>query len=166
MLDNLLADVRYAVRRLKARTTYTLLAVLTLALGIGGTAAVFGIARPILFDPLPYAHEAELTEFWFGGSWTEQEFLHLRGNFPGYLAVAAYRPSDFTRRDGDAPAQLLTGISASAELFDVLGASPMIGRTFSPGDDATGAEPVAVLSYGLWQEMGADETPDRQPYHD
>lgn len=154
MLKYVIADVRFAMRRLRSRTSYALLAVLTLALGIGGTAAVFGVARPILFDPLPYANERELTEFWFGGSWTEQEFVYLRGKFPGYRAVAAYRPTDFTRREGDGPAQLLGGIAGSAELFDVLGAAPMAGRTFREGDDVIGAEPVAVLSYGLWQEMG------------
>ena len=63
MLKSLFADVRYAARRLRARPSYTLLSVLTLALGIGGTAAVFGIARPIMLDPLPYANADQVASF-------------------------------------------------------------------------------------------------------
>lgn len=156
MLTSWIADVRYAARRLRARPVYALLAVLTLALGVGGTAAVYGIARGLLFDPLPYAHERELGVFWEKSDWTEEEFLHLRGRFPGFSQVALYRARDVISREGDAPARLIPGISASAELFDVLGARPMLGRAFREGDDAEGAEPVAVLSYGLWQEFGGD----------
>lgn len=151
-----IADVRYATRRLRARPAYAMLAALTLALGVGGTAAVYGIARGLLFDPLPYAHERELGVFWEKTDWTEEEFLHLRGQFPGFRQVALYRAGDVILKEGDAPARLMPGISASAELFDVLGARPLLGRAFRVGDDAEGAEPVAVLSYGLWQELGGD----------
>jgi len=154
MLKSWITDARYAARRLRARPAYTILAVLTLALGIGGTAAVYGIARPLIFNPLPYANANEVGSFWMPFSWTEEEFLSLRGNFPGFRAVAMYTQGDVTMREGDAPARLLPGISASAELFDVLGARPLIGRAFQAGEDAQGAEPVAVLSYGLWQELG------------
>src|SRR5690348_12598125 len=122
LMQNVLADTRYAARRLRARPVYLLVAVLTLALGIGGTAAVFGIARPLMFDPLPYANAREVGMFWMPGWWTEEEFLYLRGRFTGFREVAAYRPGDVTLRQGDAPARLLTGITASSELFDVLGA--------------------------------------------
>lgn len=154
MLKHWFTDARYAARRLRARPTYTLLAVLTLALGIGGTAATFGIARPLIIDPLPYANANEVGSFWMPGWWTEEEFLYLRGRIPGFRAVAAHRPGDVTMRDGTAPARLLPGLTTSAELFDVLGARPLIGRALQQGDDITGAEPVAVLSYGLWQELG------------
>ncbi|MFL5574492.1 MAG: ADOP family duplicated permease [Gemmatimonadaceae bacterium] len=158
MLTSWITDARYAARRLRARPGYTLLAVLTLALGIGGTAAVYGIARGPLFDPLPYANEREVGIFWMTGSWTEEEFLFLRGRIPGFRAVAAYRSGDVTLREGDAPTRLVPGIASSAELFDVLGARPLLGRGFRAGDDVQGAEPVAVLSYGLWQELGGDRS--------
>ena len=156
MLSSWITDARYAARRLRARPTYTILAVLTLALGIGGTTAVFGVARPLLFEPLPYAHEREVAAFWMPGYWTEEEFLHLRGRIPGFRAVGAWRPGDVTMRAGDAPARLVPGLTTTAELFDVLGAPPLLGRGFQPGDDAQGAAPVALLSYGLWQELGGD----------
>jgi predicted permease len=156
MLTNWITDARYAVRRLRTRPAYTIVAVLTLALGIGGTAAVFGIARPLIFDPLPYANADSVAIFWFSGSWNEREFTELRGKFPGFRNVAAYRPGDVTMRDGDAPSRRIPGIGTSTELFDVLGVRPFLGPGFSKGEDAQTAEPVAVLSYGLWQELGAD----------
>ena len=154
MIATLTSDARYATRRLTARPAYTLLAVLTLALGIGGTAAVFGIARPVLLEPLPYANADSVASFWFKFSWNEREFTELRGQFPGFRNVAFWTGGAVTMRDGDAPARLIPGIRASHELFDVLGARPFIGRGFQPGDDAQTSEPVAVLSYGLWQELG------------
>jgi hypothetical protein len=100
MLQTWIADARYAVRRLRARPTYSLLAVLTLALGIGGTTAVFGIARPLLLDPLPYANADQVVTFWMGGWWTEEEYLFLRDKFSGFVAVGAQRPGDVTMREG------------------------------------------------------------------
>ena len=154
MIATLMSDARYAFRRLTSRPGYTLLAVLTLALGIGGTAAVFGIARPVLLEPLPYANADEVGMFWFDRSWNEEEFTYIRGRVPGFQLVAAHRGLDVTMRDGDAPARLIRTQRATRELFDVLGATPLIGRGFQEGDDAQTAEPVAVLSYGLWQELG------------
>jgi putative ABC transport system permease protein len=156
MLQTWIADARYAARRLRARPTYTLLAVLTLALGIGGTTAVFGIARPLLLDPLPYANADQVVTFWMGGWWTEEEYLYLRDKFTGFTAVGAQRPGDVTMREGDAPSRLIPGRQVTAELFDVLGARPMLGRSFRKGDDVQGAEPIAVISYGLWRELGGE----------
>src|SRR4051812_14244284 len=154
MLKTLLADAHFAARRLRTRPGYALLAILTLALGVGGTAAVFGIAKPLIFDSLPYANERRVAMFWFGGSWTEKEFSFLRGKFDGFQSVAAYRQGDVTLSTDNAPLRLIGGVSTSGELFDVLGARPMLGRALRVGDDVIGAEPVAVLSYGLWQELG------------
>ena len=151
-----LADAQYAGRRLRTRPLYTLLSVLTLALGIGGTAAIFGIARPVLFDALPYANANRVGTFWMPGWWTEEEFLYLRGKIPGFVLVGAQRPGDVTMRNGDAPAQLLPGLTITGELFDVLGAKPFLGRGPRIGDDVQGAEPVAILSYGLWQQLGGN----------
>ena len=90
------------------------------------------------------------------GSWNEQEFLHLRPNFPGFQRMAAYRPNDSTLETPGGPMRLVEGVAASSEFFDVLGAAPMLGRTFRAGDDAQGSELVAVLSHALWQDLGSD----------
>jgi predicted permease len=155
MLRSWIADAQYAARRLRARPTYAALAALTLALGVGGTTAVYGIARGLLFDPLPFANEDEVGVFWKKQDWSEQEFLHVRGRVPGFAQVALYRPRAMRLREGDGPLRLVPGISSSAELFEVLGAAPTQGRGFQAGDDVEGAERVAVVSYGLWQELGA-----------
>ncbi|HYG64992.1 MAG TPA: ABC transporter permease, partial [Thermoanaerobaculia bacterium] len=155
-MESWIMDLRYAVRRLRSRPTYVLLAVLTLALGVGGTAAILSIARGLLVDPLPYEKEEEVGVFWNPHDWSEAEFLYLRPEFPGFSQVAAYRPEDVTLEPREAPARVLTGISATAELFQVLGTRPALGRVFQPGDDRQGGDPVVVISHGLWQEMGGD----------
>ena len=153
-VETWIMDLRYSARRLAGRPTYTLLVVLMLALGAGGTAAIFSIVRALLLDPLPVAREQEIGVLWFDGSWTEQEFLHFRPNFPGFRTMAAYMPGDQTLETPGAPLRLLRGINTSAELFDVLGARPLLGRTFQPGDDVANAAAATVISYGLWQELG------------
>src|SRR5688572_15281106 len=156
ILESWIVDLRYSARRLASRPTYLLLAVLTLALGAGGTAAIFSVVRTLLLDPLPIARESEVGVFWMPGYWNEAEFLHLRPDFPGFRRVAAIRPQDLTLElDGQAM-RLLHATVSSAELFEVLGTGAFLGRTFKPGEDLTGAEPVAVLSHGLWQELGGD----------
>jgi putative ABC transport system permease protein len=157
-MESWIMDARYAARRLVRRPLYALLSVLTLALGIGGTAAVYAIARPILLDRLPYRAEEELAAFWMPFDWSEQEFLYLRGRIPGFSDVTAYRYDNVLLDRGDGQVRLLQSVVASAELFSVLGTRPALGRGFQRGDDVRGAEPVAVLSYGLWQELGGDRS--------
>jgi putative ABC transport system permease protein len=156
MFESWIMDARYAARRLLSRPTYAALAVLTLALAAGGTAAIFSVVRALLLDPLPIAREEQVGVLWFGGSWKEQEFLRLRPQFPGFERMAAYRPEDLTLEVPGSPMRLVPGIAVSAEFFDVLGAPAHLGRTFSAGEDLVGAEPVAILSHSLWRDLGAD----------
>jgi putative ABC transport system permease protein len=149
-------DSRYAVRVLRRRPMYALLSVLTLALGVGGTASVYGVTRGVLLDPLPFAHEREVGVFWKKTDWTHEEYLYIRGRVPGFSQVALFRQRDVIVREGDGPARLVRAVTASAELFDVLGVGTLLGRGFHAGEDGPGAEPVAVLSFGLWQEMGGN----------
>jgi len=153
-MESVVMDLRYAARRLRARPTYALLAALTLALGVGGTAAVWGLVRGLLIEPLPYANEARVSVFWNQGDWSEREVLYLEADWPGFEKVAAYRTDDVTLRQGDAPAQLLAGLATTASLFDVLGVQPLMGRGLQPGDDRENAARVAVISHGMWQELG------------
>ena len=158
LMERWLLDLRYSLRRLRTRPTYALLAVLTLALGVGGTAAIAGIVRSLLVDPLPYQDEGSLVEFYFGRSWNNQEVLHLRPHWKelGFTAVAAHVDDDVTLTREGAPTRLLPGTASTWELFDVLGVRPVVGRGFQAGDDEPGAEPVAVISHGLWRELGGD----------
>jgi putative ABC transport system permease protein len=153
-LEQLVQDAWYAVRVLRRRPVYAWLSVLTFALGIGGTAAVFGVARGVLLSPLPYAHERELGVFWMKTDWTHEEYLYIRGRTPGFTQVALYRQGDELLRIGGGPARVVPGVTASSEILDVLGSAPLFGRGFRVGDDVPGAERVVVLSHGLWQELG------------
>jgi predicted permease len=154
MLESWTMDTRFALRRLRKRPTYAALVALTLALGVAGTAAVFGVARRLLLDPLPVRGEEQIVAFWFGGAWNEQELHYLRPEMTDFEAVAAMRHADATLdRDGEAT-RLVRGLSATAELFSVLGTPPALGPGFRAGDDVLGADPVVVLSHSLWQELG------------
>ena len=156
MFGTWIADAHYSLRRLRAHAGYTALAVLTLALGVGGTASTYSVARGVLFDALPYPHAREVGVFWKKTDWTEEEFLYIRGRVPGFEQVALYRQRDVILRRGNEPARLVSGVTASAELFDVLGVGPVLGRGFRAGDDVPGGEPAVVLSFGLWQEIGGN----------
>src|SRR6478735_2710211 len=96
-LEALWRDGRYALlslTRTPGRRVYALLAVLTLALGVGGTAAAFSVTRKLLLDTLPYAHQREIGVFWKKTDWTHEEFLYIRGHVPGFSQVALFRQRD------------------------------------------------------------------------
>src|ERR1051325_9446286 len=154
MFESLAIDAKFALRRLLKRRTYTALTVLTLALGVAGTAAVSGIARRMLLEPLPVRDEKEVVAFWFDGNWSETKFLAVRPGMDGFRSVAAYYVDGVTLRSGDAPARLLKAVEASAELFDVLGVRPALGSGFRRGDDRVCSEPVVVISHSLWRGLG------------
>ena len=153
-MEQLAQDAGYAIRILRRRVVYALLSVLTLALGIAGTTAVFGVAQGVLLNPLPYAHERELGVFWLKTDWTHEEYLYIRGRTPGFQQVALYRQRDAMLRVGGGSARLIPGVAASSELLEVLGVTPFLGRGFRQGEDVPGAERVALLSFGLWQDLG------------
>ncbi|HEU5309836.1 MAG TPA: ABC transporter permease, partial [Candidatus Eisenbacteria bacterium] len=156
MIESWWMDLKYSARRLATRPAYMWLAVLTLALGAGGTAAVVSVIRPILLEPLPYAREEEVGVLWMPGDWTEQEFLHLRPQFEGFQSMAAGMEIENTLEVPGEALRLVPAYASSAELFQVLGASPAKGRVFQTGDDVLGSEPTVVLSDAMWREMGAD----------
>ena len=109
-----------------------LLAVLTLALGVGGMAAIAGIVRPLLVNPLPYPRDNELAMFWANFSWQSREFASLRPNGQASRASPRIGPRCH-RRNGNAPTRYVPGISSTTELFDVLGVKPRVGRGFQAG---------------------------------
>src|SRR4051812_22935691 len=116
LMERWIVEARFALRRLRTRPTYTALAVLTLALGVGGMAAIAGIVRPLLVNPLPYPRDNELAMFWAHFSWESREFVTLRPQWTGFAAVAAYRPEDVTVEKEGAPTKFVPGIASSTEL--------------------------------------------------
>ncbi|HSA55682.1 MAG TPA: ADOP family duplicated permease [Gemmatimonadaceae bacterium] len=152
----LAADVRHAWRQYRRRPGFTAIAVFTLGVGIGATVAIGSAAHSLLVAPLPVDDESRIDVFWFPQSWRGAEFDHVRTQAHGFDAVAAFGLEGVRLESPDAT-QLLLNVLGSAELFDVLGARPLLGRGFRAGEDRPGADPVVVISHGLWQqELGGD----------
>src|SRR2546426_4396083 len=153
VVGDLAADLRQAARQLQRRPGFALLGVVTLGLGLGGTIALFSVVRALLLRPLPVAEESRLRVFWGDYDWRGVEFDFVKQRSRAFSAggISAYSTGLATFRDGGASSALLAGI-VSAELFDVLGTRPFLGRTFARGEDRPGAEPAVVLSWGMWQQ--------------
>ena len=135
-LEQLVQDSRYAIRVLRRRPAYALLSMLTLALGVAGTASVYGVARGVLFDPLPFAHEREVAVFWKKTDWTHEEYLHIRGRVPGFSQVALFR-----QRDVDRPRGRWRGRRVSC----VASAHPPSSSTCSARARCSGADSVRAM---------------------
>lgn len=155
-LIDLGGDLRFAWRQLLKNPTFSLLAALTLALGIGGTVAIFSVVNGVVLRPLPVNDESHVAVFWMPYNWRGAEFDFTREHVRAFGSLAAYSNDAVTLRT-DEGSSLLMATIASAELFDVLGARPLLGRTFQTGEDRPGADPVVVLSHATWQrEFGSD----------
>jgi predicted permease len=155
-LIDLGGDVRFAARQLLKSPTFSAVAVLTLALGIGGTVALSSVVYGLLLRPLPMTDEARIVTWWSAYNWRGAEFDYIREVPRAYEGIAAFSNDGYTLRT-ERGATLVLATVGSAELFDVLDVPPMLGRTFRSGEDRPGAEPVVVLGHPLWsQELGAD----------
>jgi putative ABC transport system permease protein len=152
----LFSDLRYGARRLAATRGFTATAVLTLAIGIGGTTAIFSAVHPILFGSLPYPQPdriAAILEQYANGSRTDGTFALYREfaeRARSFEAVAVYRVWGPTITGADRP-ERLEGQRVSASYFQVLGVSPIVGRDFLPSDDGFRGPNVVVLSDALWR---------------
>jgi len=156
MVRDFLADLRHAFRQFRRKPAFSALGILTLALGLGATVGLSGVVRSVLLRPLPVSDEASLRILYFSGSWRGIEYDYLREGLRDFTGLAAYVPTGTALRT-DAQSTVLLGGLTSANLFDVIGATPMMGRGFAKGEDRPGAEPVVILSYGLWQqELGGN----------
>lgn len=149
-------DAFHALRQFRKHPGFAGIAVLTLALGIGAMTALFSVVQGLMLRPLPFLDESRLVVFWADFNWRGVEFDLARERVAVCDELAAYTTDAVPFRVENGTALLLNGMG-SAELFDVLGTPPLLGRTFEPGADRPGAEPVMVVSYGLWQqELGGD----------
>jgi predicted permease len=176
----MLADLKHATRQLRRSPAFTLTAVLTLALGIGATTAIFTLVHAVLLRSLPVADPATLLRVgdneqcclngglpdyqdpvydWSLFSYPQYE--QFRDHTPGFSSLAAFESNDrqmAVRRTGNGnPAQPWYGEFVSGNSFETLGLRPYAGRLLQPSDDVKGAAPVAVISFRTWeQELGRD----------
>ncbi len=162
VIETTLADVRHAARRLRAEPGFTAVAALTLALGIGGTTAIFSAVNPILFEPLPYPDAGRIAAVWETGDdgsridGTFAMYRELAERAHSFDDVAALGPWQPTMT-GPAQPERLDGQRVSASYFAVLGTPPRLGRGFEVADDRPDAARVAILGDALWRRrFGAD----------
>ncbi len=157
-------DIRYGVRTLWRSPGYSLLVVVTLALGIGANTAIFSVVNGVLLQPLPYrdGHELVLARQQAPGAGAEnipfsvKEIVDYRDQLRTLDGFVEYHGMSFTLLNRGEPDQVQTGV-VSSNFFDVLGVQPVLGRTFVDTDDDLGSEAVLVLSYPYWQQrFGSD----------
>ncbi len=153
-MTSLLQDIRYALRQLRKNPGFTVVAVLTLALGIGGNTAVFSLVNGILLLPLPYHQPEQLVSV--TGTYPKGALVAMREQMRT-MDVAAYSEGHDINLTGIGEPVRLTGASVSAELLSILGTRPALGRTFFAGEDSAGQDNFVVLSHALWQQrFGSD----------
>src|SRR5271156_118352 len=154
----MLQDLKYALRQLRKSPGFPLTAVLTLALGTGVTAAVFSVIYAVMVQPLPYDHpESIVVPRTYSPQGYVQpasypEYLDWRKQNHSFSALAAVNSFRKISLDGASGPVSLRLTQGSDNLFDVLGVNPVLGRTFSPGEDQPGKNDVVVLSYEVWQQ--------------
>jgi predicted permease len=164
-LESLWQDLRYGTRMLRRNLGFTMVAVLTLALGIGADTAIFSFVDQLLLRPLPFPEPDRLVSPYYRDTRTSDVYSSM--SFPDYIyfrdhsatlsGLAVFDDIGAVFRLGDERVQL-PGEIVSHNYFSVLGVSPFLGRWFLPGEDAVpGRDPVVVLGYGLWQQgFGSD----------
>jgi putative ABC transport system permease protein len=163
-METVFQDIRYALRQLRRTPSFACTAVVILALGIGGTTAIFSTLKPILFEPLPYPHASRIMMIWDvgeDGSRSPQTFhtyRELSERSRSFDTLSVMKPWQPTLNGADHP-ERLDGQQVSAGYFRTLGVLPVLGRDLQPSDDVHNGPKVVVLSNGLWRRrFGGDST--------
>jgi predicted permease len=148
-------DLRYGIRMLFKSPGFSMIAILTLALGIGANTALFSVVNGVLLNPLPYSDPGRLVAVYA----KTQDFARSSISYPNFLdwvrgqhsfsSIAAFRPADYNLTRMGEPERVKTEM-ISASFFSTLGVKPVAGRLFRPEEDVVGAQPVALISTGLW----------------
>jgi putative ABC transport system permease protein len=156
-LEQLAQDVKFGIRMLRKTPGFTFVAVLTLALGIGANTVMFSVINGLLLKPLPFhqpdrivaLNETESSP----GSYplSGADYLDWQAQNTTFAATSLFDYGAGFNASGDGSTEPAGATSVQANFFDVLGISPILGRSFDPGSDAAGKNHVAVLSYGFWQ---------------
>src|ERR1044071_2580850 len=156
LFKSLPQDLRYGVRVLLKSPGFSLIAILTLALGIGANTAIFSVVNGVLLNPLPFHHPHQLVSMFQempnfkNGSISYPNFLDWRRMNTTFAGMAAYRSTGFNL-SGNGEPERLHGEMISAGFFEILGINPIMGRTFTADEDRLGANPTAMITEGLWQ---------------
>jgi putative ABC transport system permease protein len=155
-------DIRFATRTLRATPTFSLLAIITIGLGVGANTAAFSMVHGVLLRRLPYAGDARLVHITQPSAtrpdarFSVPEIKDYRGQMKSFAAVAEYHSMPFQLYGRGEPQRVQTGV-ASDNFFNLLGVKPLYGRVFAPREEEVGAAPVVLISYRYWMEhFGGD----------
>jgi putative ABC transport system permease protein len=178
-MSTTIQDLKYALRMMARNRSFTLVAMLTLALGIGVNTAIFSVVNAVLLKPLPYPDASRLVTVWEtepsgpGNLYpnTGPDFVDWKAQNKVFESMAAVTITGATLTGTSEPLQL-QGFEVSPEIFPLLGAVPLLGRNFTDDETQTGHSDVVILSYGLWQQafggensvVGSKITLDGRPY--
>ncbi|HEU0178676.1 MAG TPA: ABC transporter permease [Blastocatellia bacterium] len=163
-LDRFAQDLRFGLRMLRKKPGFSLVAILTLALGIGANTAIFSVVNAVLLRPLPYAQAERLVALWSNLlrpgleklALSAPEFKDFKEQCRAFEQMAAYDVRNLSLTGVEEP-ELLPGAFVSPQSFALLGVQPALGRAFQAEEDQPGREQVAILSHALWQRrFGAD----------
>src|SRR5262245_8690325 len=155
-LDGLRQDVRFGTRALLRRPGFTIIAVLTLAVGIGATTAMFSLIDSVLLKPLPFRDPGRLTLVWesrprFNAARIEASpanYLDWEQQAQSFEALGAYGGNGFVNLTGDGPPERVSAAQFTPNMLPMLGVSPLLGRWFVQPEGSPGRTTVAILSYG------------------
>ncbi len=156
MLETLCSDIRFGMRMLRKNLGFTAVAMVTLALGIGGNTAIFSIVNGVLLNPLPFPQPDRLVTLheskpnFEQGSISYPNFLDWQKDNRTFSSMAISRRYSFSFT-GRGEAEQLNAEFVSADFFPLLGVNPILGRTFTQAEEQPGAGPVAMISEGLWR---------------
>jgi predicted permease len=159
-IDQAIQDVRFSLRGLRKSPAFSLVAVITLALGIGATVATFSVVNTVLLRPFAFSHPEKLIWIYSQRSDNPRTYFSLpeycdyrdqTTSFEGLAGVASFNPSFAD----SGPPERVQGVRTSASAFAMLGVRPLLGRTLIAEDDRNGARGVVVISYGLWSRRYA-----------
>jgi predicted permease len=166
-MQTLLQDLKYGARMLARAPGFTIVAVLTLALGIGASTAVFSIVDAVLLKPLPYPQADRIVFPWrqtppgidLGYSeipWGARTFRDFQRDIKGFQDIGAFEAAGFNLTGTGDPVRI-DGVRASSGFFRTMGVAPLLGRTFLDEEDHAGHDREVILGYGLWQrKFGGD----------
>ncbi len=156
LVETFLQDVRYGLRSLIKNPGFSLVAILTLALGIGANTAIFSVVNAVLLNPLPFPHPEELVALheskpnFEHGSISYPNFVDWKKGNHSFAAMAIARETSFSLT-GIGDAEQVRGLFVSTDFFPMLGVNTVIGRTLVNGEDVIGGPAVAMIHDGLWQ---------------
>lgn len=163
-VERLIQDLRYGLRMLAKSPGFTVMAILTLTLGIGANTALFSVVNGVLFNPLPYPHPEQLV--WLAeskpnfssGSISWPNFKDWQKENRTFSGMGLYRGNNFNLT-GHGEAEQLQARFLTYDFLNAVGVKPLIGRTFAPGEDEIGATPIVIISEQLWRRK-LNSSPD------